>query len=676
MALRNRVLSVYAGLYAGLGFVTLAGCSDPTTYDFEGSIATAQDQAVQLAAAAPPTAVFDPAAGDLPFPNSLLFNGSTDGTLNIPLGDTDPADLTSVQVSLNALDGFSTSAPITMQLSGAVNAETVVLGQSIRVFQVQTTPEGAVTGVTSELDQSQVAVALVGNTVAIVPVVPLAESTDYMVIATNAITTEDGAALRPSSSFILTAGATALSGAAAALEPVRQLTNTMIAAAVSEGVDAAGVVQAWTFKTQSITPVMQAVKFASGAQNITIVPTGKTTNDVNSLLPGIADIYVGALELPYYRTAPANANDVEGISSYWQDQSGNELTRFNTTPSARSIETVPVLMSVPNAGSGNGVPAEGWPIAIFVHGVTSDRSGMLALADSMAQAGIAVIAIDQPMHGITDPTNAISATALSMALAPLTLKERTFDIDLVNNETGAPGPDGVVDPSGRHFYSPQYLLATRDNLRQSVADLFVLSASIANIQSVPINTAHKTLVGHSLGGAAATPYLAFDDSISAATLGMPAAGLVETTITSQAFGPAIIAGLAAAGVVENTPEFSRFKIAAQTVVDSGDAINFGAAAAQMTPIHMIEVLGDTTVLNNVPGAPLVGTDALARVMGLATTNQDTSESAIVKFTEGNHSSLLLPTASLDATKEMQSQTALFAATKGTLIKINNADVIQ
>jgi len=32
-------------------------------------------------------AVFDPAAGQLPFPTNLLFNGSTDGTLNIPVDD-------------------------------------------------------------------------------------------------------------------------------------------------------------------------------------------------------------------------------------------------------------------------------------------------------------------------------------------------------------------------------------------------------------------------------------------------------------------------------------------------------------------------------------------------------------------------------------------------------------
>lgn len=669
MNLFNRVTSVSLGL----GIITIVGCSDGTTYDFESSLAASDEQVAVIQAAKPPTALFDPAASVLPFPNNLLFAGSEDGTLNIPLGDTDPTDLTSLQVSLNALDGFSTTSAITTRLGGAVNADTVILGQTVRVFEVQTAENGAVIGVNAELDQSRVAVSLVGNTIAVVPVVPLAESTDYMVVVTNGITTADGAAIVPSTSFILAAGDIALSGPAAALEPVRQLTNAMIAAAASQGVDSATVVQAWSFKTQSITPVLQEVKFASGARNIVIEATESDTSDFNPDLRGFADVYAGSLDLPYYRAAPANANDLTGIASFWTDEAGNHLTRLNPTPFAKSVQTVPVLMSVPNASSGNTVPADGWPVAIFVHGINGNRSLMLNIADAMAQEGIAVIAIDQPMHGITDPTDELSAS-----LSTLSVTERTFDIDLVDNQTGASGPDGVVDPSGRHFYSPAFLLATRDNLRQSVADLFVLSASIANITSVPVDVSRKSLIGHSLGGSAATPFLAFDDSIVAATLGMPAAGLVQTTLASESFGPPIIAGLAAAGVTEGSADFELFKVGAQTVVDSADAITFGAMAAQNTPIHMIEVIGDTTVPNTIPGAPLAGTEALARVMGLASASADTTESAIVRFTEGNHSSLLVTEedASTAAMDEMQAQTAKFAASLGGLIEITNTAVVQ
>ena len=653
------------------GISALYGCSDSSSFDFDSSLATAQQQVAEAAAAAPPVALFDPASGDIPFPNSLLFSGTEDGTLNIPLGEGVAADLTVPQVSLNTLDGFSITSPITMQLSSAVDRDSLLLGTSVRMFEVQTADSGAVTQVISELNEGQVAVSLVGNTVAIVPLLPLKESADYMVLATNAIVSASGAALTQSPSFVLTSGSIELTGPAAALEPVRQLTNAMLAAASAAEVDPATVVQVFSFKTQSITPVMQSIKSQTVPQAITLAPTGLNTSNVNDALPGIADIYIGTLDIPYYRTPPANANDIVGINSFWQGQAQSNLTRFNPTPIATSVQTIPVLMTVPNANSGNAVPAEGWPIALFVHGITRDRSDLLAIADSLALAGIASIAIDQPMHGITDDTNPLSA-----AITPFTETERTFNIDLVDNVSGAAGPDGIVDDSGRHFFSPQFLLATRDNLRQSAADLLVLSASIANISAVPVNNARKTVIGYSLGGAAATPFLAFDDSITAASLAMPAAGLVGTTINSQAFGPPIIAGLSAAGIEQGTAAFSQFLVAAQTVVDAGDAINFGAMAAQNTPIHMTEVDGDTTVPNSVLGEPLVGTSALARVMGLVPAGADTTESAIVRFSAGDHGTLLSPAASPAATVEMQTQIATFAASSGGLVRITNADVIQ
>ena len=54
------------------------------------------------------TALFQPAAGVLPYPTDLYFAGSTDGTLNIQ-----PANaLMPNQAAVNALDGFSTNAVI------------------------------------------------------------------------------------------------------------------------------------------------------------------------------------------------------------------------------------------------------------------------------------------------------------------------------------------------------------------------------------------------------------------------------------------------------------------------------------------------------------------------------------------------------------------------------------
>ncbi|MDS4060194.1 MAG: hypothetical protein RKP73_16715, partial [Candidatus Contendobacter sp.] len=94
-------------------------------------------------------AVFNPAAGQLPFPTNLLFSGSTDGTLNIPVAD--PTNLADPKVAMNQLDGFSTVAPMTAYFSGALNPTTVKAGSTVRVFEVTLTQSFAVAEVKGEL---------------------------------------------------------------------------------------------------------------------------------------------------------------------------------------------------------------------------------------------------------------------------------------------------------------------------------------------------------------------------------------------------------------------------------------------------------------------------------------------------------------------------------------------
>ncbi len=670
--------------------LALGACSDPTDYNFDQSVidgftdVNAAIASAELASAnLPSEAVFDPANGLLPFPNALLFGGSEDGTLNIPVAEDVAGNFGDPSVALNTLDGFSTTQPMNASFGKALDPASVLLGENVLVYEVTTDANGLVTGVVSELGAGQVAAVAVGSSIAILPLAPLKESTDYVVLITNGVLGADGQAVTANRTFGWVAGTVPLTGAPVApLEPLRRSVNSMLEAAGALGVDRTTVVQAWSTKTQSITPVMNAVKNASQSGGaIAVAPTGLTTNNINEALPGIADVYIGTLDVPYYLAQPEGPNDAAAIASFWRGEGGSFLTRFNPQPIATSVQTIPVLMTLPNANSGQAMPEAGWPIVIFVHGVTNDRTNMFAIADSMAQAGFAVVAIDQAMHGITDATSPLAAANTPFPND----RERTFDIDLVNNETGEAGPDGIVDPSGRHYYSPAQLLNTRDNLRQSAADLLVLSASLGSIPGVAVDVTRKAVIGHSLGGSTATTFAAFDDSVNSVSLGMPAAGMVQTTIASLSFGPPIKAGLSAAGLEEGTPEFARFVVAAQTIVDSGDPINFGAQLASMHPVHMIEVVGngtedspaDTVVFNAIPGAPLAGTEALARVMGLTTITATTSGSGLVKFTGGDHGSLLSPASSgrLDVTTEMQTQLATFAASGGTLIQVSNTDVI-
>src|SRR5256886_17583813 len=109
-------------------------------------------------------------------------------------------------------------------------------------------------------------------------------------------------------------------------------------------------------------------------------------------------------------------------------------------------------MCVPNASSGQVKPPTGWPIVIFQHGITANRTSVLAIAEPFAQAGIVAIAIDLPLHGLTvpfDPTKPstyLYASSANPFYAGLGLPasgsiERTFDLDTLNNTTLAPVPE-------------------------------------------------------------------------------------------------------------------------------------------------------------------------------------------------------------------------------------------
>jgi pimeloyl-ACP methyl ester carboxylesterase len=450
--------------------------------------------------------------------------------------------------------------------------------------------------------------------------------------------------------------------------------------------------------TQSIGDSLEALRNASGAgpQPNVFVPTGLTTAAVIQGSPGLADIYVGALQLPYYLTAPASPAQWPLILvDFWKDANGSSPTRYSPVPVAPQDVFVPVVLTVPSPASGRTRPTGGWPTVIFHHGITQNRTNVFAVADMLALRGFAAIAIDLPLHGITDTTSPFYVGAF----------ERTFNVDLINNVTLQPPPDGRIDPSGSHFINPRSAITTRDNLREATGDLFYLMATLPSVDMDgdgrgDLDGDRIGFVGHSLGAIAGTAFVALQDGLSAVTLANPGGGLVRMLLDgSPSFSPLIRAGLAQVGLFPGTPEYETFENAFQQMVDSGDPINYSAAAADAYPIHMIEVVGgtelpdgsisppDQTVPNTTPNAPLSGTEPMARTMELesveSTVVDATGVRGIVRFNRGNHSTFLSPTrdtppgtASPAAWAEMQGETADFMAAEGTTLKIVNEAVVR
>jgi len=607
--------------------------SSRTQFETEQGATAAEQAAAQADALAELNAaqvIFNPADGELPFPNDLLFSGSEDGTLNIPVelnADGTAADSSDPVIALNQLDGFSTVAPIAASTTEALDPTSVTLGQSVLVFSL-----GA-DGIPTPLAANQIAVQAVGNQVVLLPVQPLASNTRYLVLLTNGIMGADGRPLEGSLFYNLAKSTAPFTTGLIAFEPVRQQVQGHLQVATAIGLAPDDVVLSWTFKTQSIREPLQAARDLAVPSTLVLASAGLNTMQANPALQGKADLFAGTLDLPYYlgTAVPGDPSTAaNALGSFWKNASGSAVGPLDWTPMGTTV-TVPVLMSVPNATStaGGVAPEGGWPVTIFQHGITRNRSDMLAIADS-------------------------------------------------------------------YYFNLQNLANTRDNLRQSAADLMTLSQSIegalvigadgapgaAAAQGIPLNASNKSFVGHSLGGIVGTTALSYDDSFQAATLAMPGGGLAQLLVNSGSFGPVITAGLAAAGIEPGSADFNQFLVAAQSASDSGDPINHASflAADQTTGLHLIQVEGDGTIPNAVATAPLAGTAPLAQQLGLPQVDSSVAANrAYVRFSVGGHGSILAPDQNtaeeLAVTVEMQTQTASFAATQGQQLQVSNPSVI-
>lgn len=552
------------------------------------------------------------------------------------------------------------------------------------------------------------------------------ESIQYMGLAPGVDTNGDGSISAAEDAAFDAATGAAYIASATKLEGLRQLTSASefwvnkftITDDLVDSVDdytdltAANIIMSWTFSTQSAGDVLadERANVDGGA----IPATALFDSGTDSPL-GAADIYVGSLDTNYYLHVPTSKIDAADVNSptsgSWRTAGDTPVTQYTAAADAfpaGTTQTIPLMVTIPKTGSG--AP---WPVVIFQHGITGNRTNMLGLADTMAAAGFAVVAIDLPLHGLTG----CEVSGVGAYRNPA-ITERTFDVDFKDNATEVtPDEDNCIqandstdiDPSGTHFINLESLLTSRDNVRQAVADLFVLRKALAGMDydgggaDFDLNRIH--FVGHSLGGVVGGVFLALEPAVKSSVLGMAGGGIAKLLDGSATFGPILEAGLGANGVNKGFAQYESFMASAQMVLDSADPINYAADSVVGRNVLLFEVVGDG--INNLPdqvipndvlavtgtvSAPLSGTDPLVSLMSL--TQIDTSSTyaantdTVVKFSAGHHSSLLTPdladgtaydpgaaaTVEFKAYAEMQSEMATFIASDGAVLTPADADV--
>ncbi|MGB7453527.1 MAG: hypothetical protein WBM36_15490, partial [Lysobacterales bacterium] len=494
------------------------------------------------------------------------------------------------------------------------------------------------------------AVPASASQISILPLKPLKEYTSYMAVLTNDIRDTGGNDATPDQTYNF--GKTSVpwvdangnstnplfpDSDAARLELIRQVVQSMELNAASVGINPDDIVLAWTAQTQSITRTLKTLRAFAQPVPTTIAPTGLNTGDLVPGSPGAADVYIGIITIPYYAGIPSAENPIAPLNTFWKaapgayvppfDQFGLDPTSTNITvanpiPVLTGMQTVPLLVTIPR---GQAKPTNGWPVVIFGHGITRSRVDVLAIADGYAAAGYAVVAMDFPMHGVSpDATPEFASLWIeNTPFAPIA-NERTFDVDYISNTTGAPGPDGLIDPSGAHAVSAglSNMLVGRDLIRQGETDLSVLAVSISSMDfdgdsSPDTDGSNIAYAGHSWGGIHGTVFTAIEPLVTRSFLSTPGGGIARFAEASATFGPIIRAGLAGNGVFPGTADYESFFLVWQTVLDSADPINWAAEASANTPILLHEVINDQVIPNFVPTSPLAGTEPLIKVMGLS-----------------------------------------------------------
>ncbi|BCK30062.1 VolA/Pla-1 family phospholipase [Vibrio cholerae] len=370
------------------------------------------------------------------------------------------------------------------------------------------------------------------------------------------------------------------------------------------------------------------------------------------------------------------------------------ITRYSPVPKVKSVQDVPFLLFTP-AGA---APTD---IVIYQHGVTSAKENAYAFAKKLVDKGLAVIAIDLPLHG-----------------------ERSLDSSRSANS----------DPLA--YINLTYLAVARDNLRQSILDVLGLRAALTISESLFTGTPLSNInvrngstkvriLGHSLGGIVGTSAVAESNktlgsaaanalySFSGAAIQNSGGQISNLLLGSEYFGPQIKHNVALSASTEYkgfadaqcaslddstcyksfetsateeqraqvTSGFQMFSYAAQTLLDTIDPYSVVSTKLNngglTTPLYFSEVDADSVVPNKVSNQTdsgdylspqFAGTEPLATLLGLTTVNAgQTAPNATKSFVQFNstakHSTFVAPQdagyADLAHHTEMQTETADF-----------------
>ncbi len=515
-------------------------------------------------------ALFNPATKQIPFPNDLLRDAKT-GLVSLPIDPADSPESQTLKRGLSKLDGFSTQAALTVEFSRPLTRSTVVAGQTVRLFRRDTGEEHA------ELDAK---LSEDGKKLSAVPRVPLRPGTPYVLVLSGLTDALGPLAQMPLTTLLSlphpvadAQGHSLVSSlcdeSAARLEALRKPMQPVL-----DKVGREHLAVAYTFTTQDIFKRVQALRAAPYQANLPLALTevvSKTPAELGLLLSGQCFL------LPPTRVKRVITGKLTTLDFL------DPVTRAFRENGAGVPASIPFLLTVPDVAEGVNVP-----VVVFGHGLSTERRFSLFLAERLARAGMATIAIDFPFHGertaCLQDSHCASGAACAADGACIKDGQRA---DLARLPAIWPGlGPGVPTATGAAFIDVPNLFGSRDHFRQALVDLSALTRLLRGMDwrpvmgGVGVDTRRIHYTGISLGSIIGASAGGMDPTYARMLLNVGGAGLVGLMRESNTFGPTLRQGLADKGISEGTPQYDAFVGGATWVLDEVDPINLSRYAVR------------------------------------------------------------------------------------------------
>jgi dienelactone hydrolase len=460
---------------------------------------------------------------------------------------------------------------------------------------------------------------------------PLHEERAYAAVITSGVRGADGLAIAPAPIFAAVRDASAEPTDALESRAWREY-RSVLAGLAAAGVPSASVAGLATFHVQSASEDLADVRAqlrARSAPAVTVrrVASGTALDELLGVpvepLPGVdaeggvAHAHIGWVVDGTF-SSPQFGSPAPFVHGSWTR--GGEGTL-----AVRREEDVWFTLVLPTGDTTS------LPLIVFQHGLGNDRSQVFAIADTLAAAGYAVLAIDIPFHGMRaragTPSMLDSVHTFGDAAGP----------DLYGDIGGNPSYVeyvGVFDEDGAYeAFHPFY---PRDAFRQSVADLLsavdmIERSDLGEVTSAMDGPATLSFgegpigfVGVSLGGILGTMFVATETRVGCAVLNVTGGNLTRLVERSAGFNPTFFPilfpklGLDYSLIdYEADPPSHMPQVAIyQTLLDAGDSMTL-APALESREVHVLfqMAVDDETV-------PNVGTESLARASGASIAGAD------------------------------------------------------